>query len=84
MIQQTKLLPILDTDTLDVCSTGCLNNWLGDRYCDAACRVPDCGYDAGDCGTEQWAGLASYQVLLESRYCSFCVILFNTKLIKCQ
>lgn len=61
------------------CNTGCLGNWLGDRYCDQvcilsltcniifhsvilscqACRVPDCGYDAGDCGTELWDTLYS-------------------------
>ena len=59
------------------CNTGCLNNWLGDRYCDQvgphclslsltpylpylqACRVSDCGYDAGDCGTGLWDTLYS-------------------------
>ena len=71
--------------THDNCNSGCLNNWLGDRYCDQvgqllsplhffftfltpppppspppqACRVPSCGYDAGDCGTEQWETLYS-------------------------
>ncbi|CAI8026125.1 N-acetylglucosamine-1-phosphotransferase subunits alpha/beta, partial [Geodia barretti] len=43
----------------ETCHSGCLNNWLGDRYCDQACRVPDCGYDAGDCGTEKWDTLYS-------------------------
>ena len=33
------------------CNGGCLTSWLGDRYCDSSCRVPQCGYDAGDCGT---------------------------------
>lgn len=32
------------------CSTGCMENWIGDRYCDKACKNPSCGYDAGDCG----------------------------------
>ena len=31
-------------------SSGCLNTWVGDRYCDSACNVASCGYDGGDCG----------------------------------
>ena len=46
----------------DHCNTGCLNSWLGDRYCDSSCRVPQCGYDAGDCGTEKWDELLGYMV----------------------
>ena len=46
----------------DFCSPGCINSWLGDRYCDTSCRVPDCGYDAGDCGTDRWDELLNYQV----------------------
>lgn len=34
------------------CSAGCLDTWLGDRYCDRACRNAECGMDAGDCGME--------------------------------
>eukprot|EP00058_Branchiostoma_floridae_P023700 XP_002609190.1 hypothetical protein BRAFLDRAFT_125953 [Branchiostoma floridae] len=33
------------------CNPGCANNWLADRYCDQACNVLECGFDAGDCGT---------------------------------
>jgi len=33
------------------CSQGCANNWIADRYCDQACNVPACGFDAADCGT---------------------------------
>mmetsp|Transcript_34187 Transcript_34187/g.88262 ORF Transcript_34187/g.88262 Transcript_34187/m.88262 type:complete len:1149 (-) Transcript_34187:393-3839(-) len=36
----------------DVCNTGCPNTYLGDRFCDRACKVAECGYDAGDCGEE--------------------------------
>jgi len=34
------------------CAVGCPDAWLGDRTCDPACRVPACGFDAGDCGVE--------------------------------
>ena len=34
----------------EYCNGGCANSWIGDRYCDANCNVPNCGYDAGDCG----------------------------------
>ena len=49
-------------DSTDQCNSGCINTWLGDRYCDNACRVKSCGYDAGDCGTENWNELFSIQV----------------------
>jgi UDP-N-acetylglucosamine-lysosomal-enzyme len=45
--------------TSDNCNTGCLNNWLGDRYCDAACHVHNCGYDAGDCDVDKFHHLYS-------------------------
>lgn len=32
------------------CAVGCSDAWLGDRYCDTACNVKECGFDAGDCG----------------------------------
>ena len=28
-------VPSLTATSTDVCNTGCLNSWLGDRYCDA-------------------------------------------------
>ncbi len=53
---------IVLVDARDYCNQGCLNSWLGDRYCDTACRVSDCGYDAGDCGTEKWEELLQFKV----------------------
>jgi UDP-N-acetylglucosamine-lysosomal-enzyme len=32
------------------CNTGCADSWMGDRYCDSACNVLECGFDTGDCG----------------------------------
>jgi hypothetical protein len=34
------------------CSRGCPSSWIGDKYCDRACKVVECGMDAGDCGLE--------------------------------
>lgn len=39
-------------DYIPHCSAGCLDTWIGDRYCDRACRNPECGMDAGDCGID--------------------------------
>lgn len=32
------------------CNTGCTGTWICDKYCDPACNVEKCGFDAGDCG----------------------------------
>ena len=42
---------------LEFCATGCADTWVGDRYCDVACNVAPCGYDAGDCGITQFSDL---------------------------
>lgn len=31
------------------CAPGCPSNWLGDGFCDSACDVDSCNWDAGDC-----------------------------------
>ena len=31
------------------CALGCMDAWLGDKYCDRTCNVPECGYDLTDC-----------------------------------
>jgi hypothetical protein len=41
----------------------CNYQWVGDKYCDKACQTLDCGYDAGDCGTEKMtANMVSVEV----------------------
>ena len=40
------------------CNAGCANNWLADRYCDQACNNKQCGFDAGDCGLDNFHRLA--------------------------
>ena len=39
---------------IQFCSPGCADTWVGDRYCDVACNVAQCGFDAGDCGVAQF------------------------------
>ncbi|KFM76285.1 N-acetylglucosamine-1-phosphotransferase subunits alpha/beta, partial [Stegodyphus mimosarum] len=36
------------------CNEDCADTWLADRYCDRACNVQACGFDAGDCGVENF------------------------------
>ncbi|XP_072408106.1 N-acetylglucosamine-1-phosphotransferase subunits alpha/beta isoform X1 [Chiloscyllium punctatum] len=36
------------------CNQGCANSWLADKFCDQACNVLLCGFDAGDCGEEHF------------------------------
>eukprot|EP00002_Diphylleia_rotans_P001092 TRINITY_DN10607_c0_g1_i1.p1 TRINITY_DN10607_c0_g1~~TRINITY_DN10607_c0_g1_i1.p1 ORF type:complete len:1048 (+),score=167.37 TRINITY_DN10607_c0_g1_i1:41-3184(+) len=31
------------------CNEGCTSTWIGDGYCDLACNVTACEFDAGDC-----------------------------------
>ena len=33
------------------CNTGCPDNWIGDKFCDQSCNVPNCAFDGTDCGT---------------------------------
>ena len=36
------------------CHEGCSDNWLADGYCDEACNLLSCGFDAGDCGVDDF------------------------------
>ncbi|XP_038612406.1 N-acetylglucosamine-1-phosphotransferase subunits alpha/beta isoform X1 [Tachyglossus aculeatus] len=36
------------------CNQGCANSWLADKFCDQACNVLSCGFDAGDCGQDHF------------------------------
>lgn len=48
------------------CNEDCTDTWLADRYCDKACNVLECGFDAGDCGTENYGRLYE-MVLIDSQ-----------------
>ncbi|XP_062515613.1 N-acetylglucosamine-1-phosphotransferase subunits alpha/beta-like [Corticium candelabrum] len=50
------------TDPSRYCNTGCADSWMGDRYCDSACNVFDCGFDAGDCGVVNFGKLYGIDV----------------------
>ncbi|XP_041367858.1 N-acetylglucosamine-1-phosphotransferase subunits alpha/beta-like isoform X2 [Gigantopelta aegis] len=39
---------------LAYCNPGCANSWIADKYCDTACNVLECGFDAGDCGVDHY------------------------------
>uniref|UniRef100_A0A8D0L517 N-acetylglucosamine-1-phosphotransferase subunits alpha/beta n=1 Tax=Sphenodon punctatus TaxID=8508 RepID=A0A8D0L517_SPHPU len=45
------------------CNQGCDNSWLADKFCDQACNVLSCGFDAGDCGQDHFDEL--YRVTLQ-------------------
>ncbi|XP_048356712.1 N-acetylglucosamine-1-phosphotransferase subunits alpha/beta isoform X2 [Sphaerodactylus townsendi] len=45
------------------CNQGCANSWLADKFCDQACNVLSCGFDAGDCGQDHFQEL--YKVTLQ-------------------
>ena len=52
------------------CNTGCVEAWLGDGYCDSACNVSACLWDAGDCASNatKTRGGASADYSAGSRY----------------
>lgn len=50
------------TDPAEHCNKGCANSWLADRYCDAVCNIKPCGYDVGDCGTNDYDKLIGYSL----------------------
>lgn len=49
-------------DSKAYCHTGCANNWIADRYCDTSCNVIECGFDAGDCGTDNYGQLHGFML----------------------
>ncbi|KAM5289045.1 N-acetylglucosamine-1-phosphotransferase subunits alpha/beta isoform 2-T2 [Ctenodactylus gundi] len=49
-------------NSVSYCNQGCANSWLADKFCDQACNVLACGFDAGDCGQDHFHEL--YKVTL--------------------
>ncbi|XP_073476428.1 N-acetylglucosamine-1-phosphotransferase subunits alpha/beta [Aquarana catesbeiana] len=45
------------------CNQGCANSWLADKFCDQACNVLNCGFDAGDCGQDHLGELYKINLL---------------------
>ncbi|KAK9400033.1 N-acetylglucosamine-1-phosphotransferase subunits alpha/beta [Crotalus adamanteus] len=44
------------------CNQGCANSWLADKFCDQACNVPACEFDAGDCGQDHFGELYKKEI----------------------
>ncbi|GFR86364.1 N-acetylglucosamine-1-phosphotransferase subunits alpha/beta, partial [Elysia marginata] len=62
-------------DTTSYCATGCADTWLSDKYCDQtvqlldhgelffqACNNLECGFDTGDCGTNDFHQLHGFDL----------------------
>ncbi|CAM5083108.1 unnamed protein product [Eretmochelys imbricata] len=53
------------------CNQGCANSWLADKFCDQACNVLSCGFDAGDCGQDHFDEL--YKVTLQQNQTQYII-----------
>lgn len=63
-----NLLPFPRPDLSKLyCSTSCANSWLADKFCDQACNVLPCAFDAGDCGTANYGQLYSLDLSWHQR-----------------
>ncbi|XP_004844909.1 N-acetylglucosamine-1-phosphotransferase subunits alpha/beta isoform X2 [Heterocephalus glaber] len=49
--------------SISYCNQGCANSWLADKFCDQACNVLACGFDAGDCGQDHFHELYKVSLL---------------------
>lgn len=45
-----------------LCDGSCHYKWIGDGACDLSCNISTCGFDAGDCGTDQFVNLFSTEL----------------------
>ncbi|XP_063783880.1 N-acetylglucosamine-1-phosphotransferase subunits alpha/beta isoform X2 [Pseudophryne corroboree] len=50
------------------CNQGCANSWLADKFCDQACNVHNCGFDAGDCGQDHFGEMYKINLLLNKTH----------------
>ncbi|XP_078075653.1 N-acetylglucosamine-1-phosphotransferase subunits alpha/beta isoform X2 [Mustelus asterias] len=50
------------------CNQGCANSWLADKFCDQACNILSCGFDAGDCGEEHFNEMYDVNLLLNQTH----------------
>ncbi|XP_010154803.1 PREDICTED: N-acetylglucosamine-1-phosphotransferase subunits alpha/beta [Eurypyga helias] len=50
------------------CNQGCANSWLADKFCDQACNVLSCGFDAGDCGQDHFDEMYKVTLQLNQTY----------------
>ncbi|CAH2277571.1 N-acetylglucosamine-1-phosphotransferase subunits alpha beta isoform X1 [Pelobates cultripes] len=50
------------------CNQGCANSWLADKFCDQACNVLSCGFDAGDCGQDHFGEMYKLDLYLNQTH----------------
>ncbi|XP_018412134.1 PREDICTED: N-acetylglucosamine-1-phosphotransferase subunits alpha/beta [Nanorana parkeri] len=60
--------PGLGISSVSYCNQGCANSWLADKFCDQACNVLNCGFDAGDCGQDHFGELYKIDLLLNQTH----------------
>ncbi|XP_066447509.1 N-acetylglucosamine-1-phosphotransferase subunits alpha/beta [Eleutherodactylus coqui] len=60
--------PGLGISGVSYCNQGCANSWLADKFCDQACNVLSCGFDAGDCGQDHFGELYKLDMLLNQTH----------------
>ncbi|XP_040263582.1 N-acetylglucosamine-1-phosphotransferase subunits alpha/beta [Bufo bufo] len=60
--------PGLGISGVSYCNQGCANSWLADKFCDQACNVLSCGFDAGDCGQDHFGELYKLNLLLNQTH----------------
>ncbi|XP_043822788.1 N-acetylglucosamine-1-phosphotransferase subunits alpha/beta isoform X2 [Dromiciops gliroides] len=53
---------------ISYCNQGCANSWLADKFCDQACNVLSCGFDAGDCGQDHFDELYKVTLILNQTH----------------
>jgi hypothetical protein len=49
MLFLNEIIQVYLTWPVPNCNEGCPSSWIKDGYCDKACNVSECEWDAGDC-----------------------------------
>lgn len=60
--------PGIGISGISYCNQGCANSWLADKFCDQACNVLSCGFDAGDCGQDHFGEMYKINLLLNQTH----------------
>uniref|UniRef100_A0A6I8S132 N-acetylglucosamine-1-phosphotransferase subunits alpha/beta n=1 Tax=Xenopus tropicalis TaxID=8364 RepID=A0A6I8S132_XENTR len=60
--------PGIGISGVSYCNQGCANSWLADKFCDQACNVLSCGFDAGDCGQDHFEEMYKINMYLNKTH----------------
>ncbi|OCT88742.1 N-acetylglucosamine-1-phosphotransferase subunits alpha/beta [Xenopus laevis] len=60
--------PGIGISGVSYCNQGCANSWLADKFCDQACNVLNCGFDAGDCGQDHFEEMYKINMYLNQTH----------------